>query len=426
MRLIRFPMMFFLIAGIFILAQVIDEEFQVNTYTLNGQYDPAIARDKDGNIIFAWTSDKQDGDITGVYARIFLESGQAKTQEFRVNNITDHFQTKPQIAIADSGSFAVVWISYKVMQGANIAARLFDPNGNPLGNEFIVNTFNEGYQGEPDIAMDTQGNFVIVWQSWDQDGDGFGIFARKYSREGNPQGSPFQVNKTAVDDQMHPSVAMDGEGNFSVVWTSFGQDDRLTGIFAQRISRLNEFLGPEFQVNITTQGWQDWPDIAMDRWGNFIICWHDIRFTADDYDIYARTFDKTAAIKGPEFRVNTYTQNRQMYPSIAADPQGNFTVCWQSENQDGEDFGIYARIFDLYARPQGSEFLINTIRDKSQEFPAVAMTSLQALSFVWTGYEKNGTDTNIYARTYGEQPAHPALPLRLPPKRKEPIKKWKN
>ena len=42
---------------------------------------------------------------------------------------------------------------------------------------------------------------------------------------------------------------------------------------------------------------------------------------------------------GPEFRVNTYTTNDQLQPSIAADSAGNFVVVWDNVNQFADVFG---------------------------------------------------------------------------------------
>ena len=52
------------------------------------------------------------------------------------------------------------------------------------GKEFKVNTYTDDRQREPAIAMDKRGNFVITWMSRDQDGSGYGIFARRFKKRG--------------------------------------------------------------------------------------------------------------------------------------------------------------------------------------------------------------------------------------------------
>jgi len=43
-----------------------------------------------------------------------------------------------------------------------------------VGSEFQVNTYTTGAQYFPSVAMDATGNFVVVWTSSGQDGDGPG------------------------------------------------------------------------------------------------------------------------------------------------------------------------------------------------------------------------------------------------------------
>ena len=39
--------------------------------------------------------------------------------------------------------------------------------GEKLGSEFRVNMNTVNDQGEPDVAMNKRGQFVVVWQPWD-------------------------------------------------------------------------------------------------------------------------------------------------------------------------------------------------------------------------------------------------------------------
>lgn len=389
-----------MLAGL-LYARTLGDEFQVNIFSQYNQCHPAVAMDAQGNFLIAWDSEKQDGDITGIYARIYSNSGDPQGYEFQVNSTTDHFQLMPAIAATKNGKFILTWISYRLSQGANIAARYFDNSGNPLTPELAVNSFLDGYQGEPDVAVDGQGNIIIVWQSWEQDGDGFGIFARKYSAAGDPEGFEFQVNTTAVDDQVHPAIAMDETGNCVFVWTSYSQNGAQSGIYGQRMSSSGIFLGPEFRVNQTTIGYRDFPDLILDQWGNFAVCWQDIRFTQENYDIYVRTFDKNGIVISPEILVNTTTDDSQVFPSAAADTQGNFIIVWQSLNQDGDSFGIYAQRFDINASPYGIEQKINQTTAGSQEAPAVAVSSLENYVITWQNTDTANTNTDIFARKNG-------------------------
>lgn len=66
--------------------------------------------------------------------------------------------------------------------GARVA-----PSVTAVGAEFLVNSTSQEEQIFPAIAMDDEGNSVVVWQS--PDGSGYGIFAQMYDSSGTPVGT---------------------------------------------------------------------------------------------------------------------------------------------------------------------------------------------------------------------------------------------
>jgi hypothetical protein len=78
---------------------------------------------------------------------------------------------------------------------------------------------------QPSVAVDANGDFVVVWSSDGQDGDSYGIYGQRFDASGIPQGAEFLVNTHTTDAQSQPSVAMDADGDFVVVWR-FGRPPR--------------------------------------------------------------------------------------------------------------------------------------------------------------------------------------------------------
>ncbi len=72
-------------------------------------------------------------------------------------------------------------------------------------------------------------------------------------------GSEFQVNTYIFSFQRYPGVAVDNEGDFVVAWTSYGQDGHARGVFARRFSSSGAALATEFQVNSYTSSSQGYP-----------------------------------------------------------------------------------------------------------------------------------------------------------------------
>ncbi len=141
-----------------------------------------------------------------------------------------------------------------------------------IGSAIVVNEYTTGVQRRSVIAGSDSGAFVVVWESEDQDGDDFGIFARLFDSDGLPTSGEFQVNTYTTGGQTIPDVAMDPAGTgFVVVWSStdFGggahQDGDLGGVFARVFDADGNPAGDEFQVNTYTTGGQGSPAVIAQR-----------------------------------------------------------------------------------------------------------------------------------------------------------------
>jgi hypothetical protein len=355
--------------------------------TLEGdQISPALAYDDNAHFMLVWISVPQDDGLPGVYARLFDQNGYPVAPEFQVNTFWNPVEG-PAAAGSPSG-FVVVWCSLWKEGGTSgsVTARLYNPWGDPAGDEFQVNEYPWGFQGNPAAAMDAAGRFVIVWQSWEQDGDGYGVYARIFNSSGEPEGSEFQVNSTVSGDQDQPAVAAADDGSFIVIWRSF-QDETGQGIISgQRFDRFGNRLGPEFQANFTTRGTAESPEIDIDAAGNFYICWHHNRLDETGYDVYVRTFDPTGRLKSQEIRANTGTSGMQVFPSLRCTSDGRFLVCWL--DRPGEEISqITGRTFDRYGNPLSDEFMISSSQERLRDHPAAELISPNKLLFSWQEYD---------------------------------------
>jgi hypothetical protein len=257
--------------------------------------------------------------------------------------------------------------------------------------EFPVNTYMTGSQHLPALAADHAGNFVVVWRSSDQDGSLGGIFGQRFSAPGTPRGTEFQVNTYTTDDQFGSAVASDPLGNFVVVWDSRVQDAGGSGVFGQRFASEGPPQGTEFQVNTVTTGNQANPSVSADAGGNFVVVWTHMPDSGSDWDVRARQFSADGTPRGPDFRVNTYTADRQgNRPAVAVDPLGPFVVVWDSYGQDGSGWGVFGQLYDGAGVPQGPEFQVNSYTTGFQVAPAVAVGASGEFLVTWSGTGSSG------------------------------------
>jgi hypothetical protein len=269
----------------------------------------------------------------------------------------------------------------------------------PAGPELGVNTFTTSNQRRSSIASDANGNFVVAWASFGQDGDDYGVFAQRFSAAGVAQGAEFRVNSYTTARQFYPSAASDANGNFIVVWMSLGQDGEWYGVFGQRFSASGAAVGAEFRVNTFTMDWQGFPSVASDANGNFVVLWESNHQDLDGHGIFGQRFDASGAAVGGEFRVNTFTASRQRRPSVASDPNGNFVVAWDSLGQDGNNYGVFGQRFNASGAPVGTEFQVNTYTTQAQTSPKVALAANGSFVVVWQS-NQYGYDAEVFGQRF--------------------------
>ncbi|MEM8995993.1 MAG: hypothetical protein AAGF23_14500, partial [Acidobacteriota bacterium] len=105
---------------------------------------------------------------------------------------------------------------------ALIAVPTFAQTPQPLGEDLQVNVYTTSGQNNAALGFDAQGDFVVVWGSNGSDmgdEDEFSIFARLFSSDGHPASGAFQVNSYTTESQSAPVIAVEPDGDFLVVWS---------------------------------------------------------------------------------------------------------------------------------------------------------------------------------------------------------------
>ena len=392
-------------------AAPLSDEAQVNTYTTSDQNAPDIAMDADGDYVVVWWSRTQDGDGGGIYGQRYSNAGAATGSEFLVNTTTTGYQINPSVAMASDGDFVVVWQSNN-QDGSNygIYAQRYNSSGVSLGDELLVNTYTTNSQSQPAVAMDDDGNFVVVWQSTNQDGDGDGIFARVFNSDGTAVDDNFAVNAYTTNAQRNAAVAMDADGDFVVAWQSQGQDGSGLGIYAQRFDNMGAAVGSELLVNSFTSLNQSFPSVAMDDAGNFVVAWQSADQDGNNNGVYAQRYSSDGNAMGGELAVNTYTTAGQFPASVAMDADGDFVIAWGSYGQDGNGTGVFVRQYDAQGNALSNEFQVNETTTDDQSTPVIAMDADGNFGVAWQSYGQDGSYYGIYARRYSSEPVS-VLPI---------------
>ena len=366
-----------------------DDDTEVSdTDLVQYQEDSAVARNSKGDYVVVWVH--------------YSESVASFTSDLTIEPIGDDTDDDTDDTTDDDTTEYVV--------EADIIAQRFDSEGRAIGGLILVNSLTTGMQIEPDVAIDDDGNFVVVWSGEGSaigDESGSGIFAKRYDDEGKAVGGQFLVNQYTQYDQDQPSVSMNqNNGDFVIAWTSYKGYPNHADVMARKYHRTGQAYANEFLVNSYTTQTQSSPDVAMNTSGNFVITWESDNQDSSEMGVYAQRYNSAAQRVGGEFRVNTTQHLDQQDPAVAINNAGNFVITWESRNQDGSGWGIYAQRYNSAGAAQGGEFRVNQTTQYFQQDPDVAMNNDGVFLVTWSSFDQDNPqdkfihDYGIYARMY--------------------------
>ena len=369
----------------------------INESTQHDQKDVSLASNKNDLVVAAWISEGQDGELTGVFARFFEADGFPLTSEFQVNSVYTHLQEEVKVKVGQNDVVAFVWESYWIekMTSGGISARLFDKWGHPLTSEFQVNQISLGFQGNPDLALDQLNNLVVVWESYLWGEQGVDIFLRKFDSQGNPLIDEIVVNEYQQGDQFSPCLALDKEGNFIVIWNSLSGESGVSGLYVRLFNKWCVPVTSDIKVTSSYYGLnQEAAVIYNEDVDQYIVVWSDYDPEDGGYDIFFQFITKEGKLSGPRLRINRSDGNWNWHPVIASKPRGEFIIAWEKYQPEKNKSDIFFRVFASSGDSLSDEIQVVTDIDEQQQRPAVIF-SRPKLWIAWTS--KVGADQNIMA-----------------------------
>jgi hypothetical protein len=308
---------------------------------------------KYGRLVICWT-DHRSGS-PDIYAQYFTHKGNMyPAKNFKVNDDTNNSeQLDPDVAVDLQGGFVVVWTDRRDGH-SNVYAQRYKANGKLLGTNFKINDVGEDiHQYNPAIAMDKYGNFVVCWED-QRNPSSFDIYARQFDSDAQPLGPSFQVNSSHNTDCRYAAVDMTENGTFVIVWSEKRSFEFLS-VYAQRFDSTGTMLGTDFEVS--THPLQDYhvgdAAVAVQEDGDFMIVWGFSYLSDIGYHSFARPYDSDGNPKKDLFIVHeTEPTGNRWYAEICANPLGGYRIVWDTNHR------IYARDFDDDGNPDGDSFQV--------------------------------------------------------------------
>ncbi|MEO1786977.1 MAG: VCBS domain-containing protein, partial [Pseudomonadota bacterium] len=401
----------------------VTDEFRVNTDVLFSQRKPGIAALEDGAFVVTWedvgafnaaifegdgTPRSQSGaSANGVYtfsadlltnndviefdrdtsstsiqARFFSENGAAAAREFRVNSEFNGFQTDPDITQLADGRIVIVWESPDLVDDPSetgVKAQIFEADGTPVGEEFLINTVFANSQSDPKVTALEDGGFLVVYTSTDRgEGELFSrIKAQLFEADGTRRGEEFNIDDFGGRTPGLTDVVTLEKGGFAALWQDTTPDDLGTeDVNESRTIYLLRFFGADGQpvgdaieIDPDSPGAFQATAITKLEDGNVLVTWSDVTasdddtFSREEARIVGRVYAPDGSVVAADFTASNAGDIINDGQSAAALGDGGFVVAWRAFTVVGDttEARLAARIYGADNQPVGDEFVLTTL-----------------------------------------------------------------
>jgi hypothetical protein len=332
--------------------------------------------------------------------RTLLAALPAPPPEAQVNTFTRDHQRYPSVASDADGDYVVAWQSYQQEElDWDVYAQRHAADGTKRGSEFRVNQDTSTSATDASVASDAAGNFIVVWTQ----GPSAQIYARRFWANGSPMTDEFLIDPAT--EAGTASVAMDADGDFVIAWDAPSATDGRRNVYAERFL-IDSGRQPAFRVNtnLTGSAWE--PDVSMDLDGDFAVAFE----VGDDPLLagsYVRRFDNNGVASLPEARLSV--SRDAAAPAVSMADDGSFVVSW------GAPGAVYARIFEPSGLPLVDDILTGALVIGAASNPQAVDVSADARRDFVVTWSSSGTDgqSDVYARGFAPDGSPVASPFRI-------------
>ena len=300
----------------------------------------------------------------------------------------------PAISITESEYFIALWSIHSYSSiSSGIRGCIYDTSGIFQYDVNISSSYNY-LQDHPAVSMQNDGTYMVVWESFLQDGDGFGIYGQLFMFD-TPLGNDIQINKKTTGNQKSPSISSSG-GYYVITWQ--GPDDSGGyAIYTKIYDSQGNSYGNEIPINSNSQYDQSKPSVELatltkgdGKYLYYVITWMGYgQNPSDGYMIYAREFSCIISKNGSvtydnntEYIVNTFNSINQGYPSVSLDTNNDdfsYIIVWEL------NYEVKGRVFSKNGS-KSNEFKINSkpYSGESQHLlPYVSLKTSIGFMVVW-------------------------------------------
>ncbi len=303
-----------------------------DTISQSANSSPEVAMDDNGNAIIVWS--------IGTFHIYMSEYRNGEwTTPAKINPSGNNHAHSPQVAMDNNGNAIIVWEQYL---GNYRIYKSEYRNGtwtHPTDIFDYISPYGIYSTKHPEVAMDNNGNAIIVWSQWT--GTDSQIFMSEY-RDGTWKHPADLTDNISPDGggTERPQIAMDNNGNAIIVWSQGIDTDLQIFMSEYRNGTWKHSADLTDYINFSG-GNSGHSDLAMDDNGNTIIIWNYF-ISGIGSKLFMSEYRNNTWTHPADFNDSFFTEgssNGGYSYKVAMDNNGNAIIVWvQSDGNNNQIF----------------------------------------------------------------------------------------
>lgn len=238
----------------------IGETFTISDSNVGDRIYPHAASNGTHTVV-VWTDGRRDPEMGDIYLQRFVGTNPAGGNVLVNADAPGGLNLYGRVAMDTGGNFVVVWIDTRSHAGGDLYAQRFDLNGNRVGSELrLMNSNSFMAEYPPGLAMDSQGNFVVAWTD-SLPGARQTVKTRVFTWNGTPLTDVLEItNSFAASASAQVDVRIGPNGYIFYTWLD-GRSDSINGrIYAKVVSGVISRASEDGQVAQSFDLFQNYPN----------------------------------------------------------------------------------------------------------------------------------------------------------------------
>lgn len=354
---------------------------------------PAISVAANGSAVAVWS--QRDGGTMKVYLKRYNAATQAwETLPPPEFGVAAYVVSNTRVALNQNGDVAVAWdildATFKWKVGSSVYRT--------ATGQWVAMPLADGML-DSRVAIDAQGNATVVWAQASPDYTAIRAYGSRFDAATGVWGDATALTPYTAGNTYSPNIAISASGDVFIAWA---QTDDRNKTYVKHYNPATQLWDTQVVGDYTGSGESRLGiQLATDANGNVVIAWSHWDGTGTPGNptrVAASAYDSTANQWLPSQYLDVVPSTGTTAPPVVSmQKTGQALVVWEQRDTASGAYSVMSRQYDLDARRWGD---IAPLENSAQTAEGSAVTTDQNGNALVTWMQFDGVNWSIVANRY--------------------------